>query len=122
MLWVAIFVLTIPLTFRSILDGMTNIKSWNDIVHSTDSSLTTYNTSFFFIATYIPIVCQTASLIFGLMRYKESMVIKKGKTNIKKQLKQSLVLTETRHVESGATGQTADDVSESDSDSDNGTD
>jgi hypothetical protein len=56
------------------------------------------------------------------MRYKQSKVIKKNKKSIKKQLKQSLLLTETRQAESGATGQTADDVSESDSDSDNGTD
>ncbi len=54
LLWVAIFVLTIPLTFRSILDAMTNIESWNVIVHK---SITSYNTSFFFIATYIPIIC-----------------------------------------------------------------
>ena len=104
MLWVAIFVMTIPLTFRSILDAMTNIKSWNDVVHASDFSLTTYNTCFFFIATYIPIVCQIASLIFGLMRYKQSKVIKTSKKNIKKQLKESLILTETRKAESGATG------------------
>jgi len=73
---------------------MTNIPGWEDIIYKSTASLTTYNNFFFLISTYIPIVCQTGSLVFGIMRYKQTKVIKKGKKERKRRFRESLVLTE----------------------------
>jgi membrane protein DedA with SNARE-associated domain len=69
MLWLAIILLTVPIILRAFLDAMNNLNSWEKLVERNEVTITTYNLVFFLFGSYIPIVSQTASLIFGFLRY-----------------------------------------------------
>ena len=66
--------MTIPLTFRAIFDFLSLFDWWESFWYGDDTNYyywATYNTVFFFVTTYIPILMQIFSLIFGFMRNKK---------------------------------------------------
>ena len=66
--------MTLPLSFRAVMNALIRNKSWEDLWFGDDSNYyywATYNVGFFFIATYIPMLMQIFSLIFGFMRNKK---------------------------------------------------
>ena len=68
LLWITTAVLTLPLAVRAICDLLTGFRTWNTYWSSTSKKLTSYNMLFFLFTTYIPIIGQTFSLLFGFMR------------------------------------------------------
>lgn len=80
LLWSAALVLTIPLLIRCLMDGLTN---WNLYEDYTNQHVTRYNFIFFLLTTYILILSQIATLVFGFMRAKESKKLVERKNEIK---------------------------------------
>ena len=70
-LWGALVLLTLPLSFRSILDGLNNIPKWKAFINKTPSTVAVYNLIFFLITTYLPVLTQISSLVFGYLRSKQ---------------------------------------------------
>ena len=73
-LWTANILMTLPLTFRAVFDALTFDKKWENFWFGEDSNYfyyASYNVGFFLIATYIPMLMQIWSLIFGFMRNKK---------------------------------------------------
>ena len=69
-LWVANIFLTLPLTFRGIFDALKSNKSWNSFWESDEYTMATYNVLIMTFSTYLPMVLQISSLIFGFVRHK----------------------------------------------------
>ena len=80
LLWSAALVLTIPLLIRCLMDSLTN---WNLYEDYTNQHVTRYNFIFFLLTTYILILSQIATLVFGFMRAKESKKLVERKKEIK---------------------------------------
>ena len=72
-LWVANVVLTIPLTFRAIFDALSMDDSWYNywIGEGNYYRLAGYNMLLFTFGTYIPMLTQISTLIFGFVRQKQ---------------------------------------------------
>ncbi len=68
-LWLATLLLALPLTFRAIFDFLA-LLPFEDKWISTEGRTTTYNMVVFLLVDFLPIISQTASLIFGLMRHR----------------------------------------------------
>ena len=78
-LWSANILMTVPLTFRAVMNALTLDEAWENIWFGDDSNYyywATYNVGFFFIATYIPMLTQIFSLIFGFMRNKKVKIFR----------------------------------------------
>ena len=63
--------MTLPLSFRALFDALALSDDWEGFWYGSDSNYyywATYNVTFFFFATYIPMLMQIFSLIFGFMR------------------------------------------------------
>ena len=69
----ATILLTAPLTFRAIFDGIKLISptfmTWVD-ANMTRNAI--YNFIFFLLTTYLPIMGQIMSLVFGYVRHRQS--------------------------------------------------
>ena len=64
--------MTIPLAFRTILDGLkATIPSWLAWIDANDLNNALYNFFFFLLTTYLPIVSQLGTLVFGYTRYQK---------------------------------------------------
>mgnify|MGYP003884432575 CR=1 FL=1 len=73
-LWTANILMTIPLCFRALFDGLRFNEAWwgywwGDYLNYYKTA--TYNVGLFVFATYIPMLMQIFSLIFGFMRNKK---------------------------------------------------
>ena len=75
-LWAANILLTFPLTFRAIFDALRLSDSWSDYWFKGSNYYKSvfYNVILFIFATYIPMIMQIASLIFGFVRNKQVKV------------------------------------------------
>lgn len=82
----AVTLLIVPLFLRCILDFMGTLDWWHDIIYQSTNSITAFNLCFFLFTTYIIVLSQTASLIFGVLRQR----IKKQDEIVKEQLSKSL--------------------------------
>ena len=71
LLLTAVIVLSLPLLTRSALDALSTMGKFSEYIQKEQRRNTTYNMLFFLITTYIPLICQTASLIFGFVRKKQ---------------------------------------------------
>ena len=72
-LWTANILMTVPLTFRAIFDGLTFNKDFFNYWFGDANyyRIAVYNTLIFVIATLIPMLMQIFSLIFGFVRTKQ---------------------------------------------------
>lgn len=81
-LWVANIMLTLPLCFRAILDWMSHYNTWIDWWFSENDDgnnyykESMYNLMVFLFGTYIPMLMQIFSLIFGFVRQKQVKLFK----------------------------------------------
>ena len=70
--------LTVPLTFRAIFDGIKlvdpDFMEWIDADYTRNAI---YNFFFFILTTYLPIMGQIMSLVFGYVRHSQSKKRKK---------------------------------------------
>lgn len=72
-LWTASILLSLPLSFRGILDLSANDSSkFLAFFTKTDQRTLAYNISFFLLTTYFPVFCQISSLVFGFIRRKKA--------------------------------------------------
>ena len=65
-LWTALILLTVPLTLRGILD----LFHIEDRMDDWGKSLALYNVLFTTVTTFLPILFQISSLVFGFIRHK----------------------------------------------------
>ena len=66
--------MTIPLCFRAALDALTFNDDWHNFWFGPNTNYyegATYNIGIFFFATYIPMLMQIFSLMFGFMKHKK---------------------------------------------------
>jgi len=70
-LWTANVLLTLPLTFRAITDAANESQRFQDLYYKNYYTLAIYNMILFVLATYIPMLTQISSLIFGFVRHKK---------------------------------------------------
>ena len=79
MIWATIL-LTVPLTFRAVFDFIKLVKpeflTWVDEDYTRNAL---YNFFFFLLTTYLPIMGQIMSLVFGFVRHQQGKM-KKQKT------------------------------------------
>ena len=77
-LWTANVLLTLPLTFRAIFDALRYDSAWENywILSENYYRLCGYNLLLFTFGTYIPMMMQIASLIFGFVRHKKVKVFR----------------------------------------------
>ena len=68
MLWIVTFALATPLMFRSLLDGLNLTRKWDK--YFSDKTII-YNTVFFIVVDLFPILTQTTTLIFGVIRHRQ---------------------------------------------------
>lgn len=75
-LWAANILLTFPLTFRAIFDALRLSENWQAYWFGQQNyyKLAVYNVILFTLGTYIPMLMQIASLIFGFVRHKQVKV------------------------------------------------
>jgi hypothetical protein len=63
--------MTVPLAFRTLLDALkAMLPGWSEWIDANKFNNSLYNFLFFLLTTYLPIVCQMGSLVFGYARYK----------------------------------------------------
>ena len=64
--------MTVPLAFRAILDGLkAALPGWADWIDSSKLINSVYNFLFFLLTTYLPIVSQMGTLVFAFTRQRE---------------------------------------------------
>ncbi len=68
MLWIVTFALATPLMFRSLFDGLNLTRKWDQ--YFSDKTII-YNTVFFIVVDLFPILTQTTTLIFGVIRHRQ---------------------------------------------------
>jgi hypothetical protein len=72
MLITVIVLMTVPLAFRAVLDGLKALLPyWAEWIDASTFNNSLYNFFFFLLTTYIPIVSQMGTLVFGYARYKK---------------------------------------------------
>ena len=70
-LLVATFLLTVPLTFRALFDGIKLVNP--DLMEQFNDSYlknSIYNLVFYLLTTYLPVIGQITSLVFGFVRHR----------------------------------------------------
>jgi hypothetical protein len=77
-LWMANVLLTFPLMFRALFDALAADETWYQYWIGSNNfyRATGYNFLLFFFATYIPMLMQISSLIFGFVRRKQVRVFR----------------------------------------------
>jgi hypothetical protein len=73
-LWTANILMTLPLSFRALFNALTFCDAWQNYWFGPEATfyqMATYNVGLFVFATYIPMLMQIFSLIFGFMRNKK---------------------------------------------------
>ena len=70
-LWIANVLLTFPLTFRGILDAVNLNENFNSFFIQNYYRITGYNIMIITLGTYLPMMLQIMSLIFGFVRNKQ---------------------------------------------------
>lgn len=60
--------MAIPLVLRFILDFANNFNKYKNWINRNQVTVTSYNLIFFLLTTYILVLSQGATLVFGLMR------------------------------------------------------
>ena len=74
--------LTMPLGFRAFFDAMRYDTAWATFWNLSDSAdpnmyrLASYNVLLFIFGTYIPMLFQISSLVFGFVRHKKVKIFK----------------------------------------------
>lgn len=68
-LWGAMLCMTTPLLLRCVLDWLQNVERWHNLILK---DTTTYNLCFFICTSWVLILAQMATLIFGMVRMKQS--------------------------------------------------
>lgn len=64
--------MTVPLAFRAILDGLkAALPEWADWIDASKTNNSIYNFFFYLLTTYLPIVSQMGTLVFGYTRQRE---------------------------------------------------
>ena len=79
-LWFANCILTLPLLFRALFNFLNYSDTFYNFWFGDENyyRVTGYNILIFFLGTYIPIVAQISSLIFGFVRHKQVKIFKSG--------------------------------------------
>lgn len=99
---------------------MDSLQSWSVYNDFTSKNTALYNLFFFLLTTYLLIVSQIATLVFGFVRSQQSHKIIESKKEMKKEIRQSQLLTGTRDSETSlktvTVVETDDDSVSSDSD------
>ena len=67
-LWVANIFLTLPLTFRAVFDALKFDDEWSDYWFSSTTKEAGLNLLLIFCGTYVPMLLQISTLIFGFVR------------------------------------------------------
>lgn len=68
---IATYLLTVPLTFRAIFDGIKIIFPESmEYINRSYLRNSIYNLFFFLFTTYLPIIGQITSLVFGFARHR----------------------------------------------------
>ena len=78
-LWVANVMLTLPLCFRALFDALQFDNAWEYYWFPVEANLyrsSMYNLMLFLFGTYLPMIMQITSLIFGFVRNKQVKVFK----------------------------------------------
>ena len=89
-------VLTFPLTFRAVFDALKFNEAWVDYWFSNQVKVALYNLIIITFATYLPMVLQMASLVFGIMRQRAGKLeVSKKKEDSKKSKRSSKALAES---------------------------
>ena len=83
-LWTANILLTLPLTFRSVFDGLNFNTSWYDFWGDSTNMIAGYNLLIIFIGTYVPMILQISTLIFGFVGKKKVKLFKNDRNSIHK--------------------------------------
>ena len=86
LLWISVLVLTLPLLIRCLMDFLQNWKAFYNYTHQNTAL---YNLIFFLATTYILILSQIATLVFGFVRSQQNKKIVKQKKEIKREAKLS---------------------------------
>ena len=81
-LWTANVLLTLPLTFRAVFDGLQINKSWNEFWLENNYTVAGYNLLLIFFATYVPMLLQISTLIFGFVGKKKVKLFKNDRNSI----------------------------------------
>ena len=90
-LWTANILLTLPLSIRAIVDGLTLVPAWQNYwfppgdPDDAGYKASIYNVTIFLLATYIPMLMQIFTLIFGFMRNKKVKLLSTFGTKDSKQ-------------------------------------
>ena len=72
LLWSAMLILTLPLSFRAILDySLEKSTKMYNFVTNNNTNFVIYQWSFFILTTYTPILAQMSALVFGFMRHRK---------------------------------------------------
>ena len=80
----AIFLLTVPLVIRCVLDyTMNHSDNFSNYVNANLTRITTYNIIFFTTTTYSLIVSQCVTLVFGLIRANQIKQINSSRSHSK---------------------------------------
>lgn len=61
------------MTFRAVFDVLAQF-SFEDKIINSNKTVTTYNMIFFLFVDFLPIISQTSSLVFGLLRHRQQSV------------------------------------------------
>ena len=78
-LWIANILLTLPLTFRAVIDALRLNPTWTAYwFEGNYYRLAIYNMLVFTLCTYIPMLTQISSLIFGFVRNKQVKIMGKN--------------------------------------------
>jgi hypothetical protein len=93
-LWISVSFLTIPPILRCFFDWLQTFPNYYAWIHSGSSSITTYNLLFFVFTTYILILSQGATLLFGLVRYRQKIEFRENKKQLKLSLNRESSTTE----------------------------
>ena len=86
LLWISVLILTLPLLIRCLMDSLQNWKAFYNYTHQNTAL---YNLIFFLATTYILILSQIATLVFGFVRSQQNKKILKQKKEIKREAKLS---------------------------------
>ena len=70
MLWFANIMLTLPLSFRAVFDALYHNETWSKFWNENYYTVANYNALLFFFGSYVPMLMQIFSLVFGFVRHK----------------------------------------------------
>ena len=68
--------LTLPLSFRAVFDALYHNESWSDYWSTNMYTIAIYNALLFFFGSYVPMLMQIFSLVFGFVRHKQVKVFR----------------------------------------------